>query len=416
MYMSTLREFKSPLSTPLKVLFFLGLATFFFIFGYTLGEAPGHLTKTKTAEGEVAGLNGPVPEWLDDDVSFSMFWDVWTMLQNDFVDSPSSNKDLFYGALKGLVWGLKDPYTTFFDPDMAQQFNQQLDGTFYGIGAEIGLDDNGNVVVVSPLDGTPADTAGILPEDYILKIDGTETTGMSVNEAVSKIRGDKGTTVTLTIGRPNKEPFDVAIVRDEIKVDSVKWELRDDGIAVVSINVFNEDTQTLFAKAVQDIEDAQVKKMIVDVRNNPGGLLDSAIDLAGYWIGDKVAVIEDTGEGKTDLNASGMPVLAGLDTVVLVNGGSASASEILAGALQDYHEATVMGEQSFGKGSVQEYHDLPDGSAVKITVARWLTPLGRSIDKEGIAPDQVVPYSSEDNSHVDTDNQLQAAIDLLQTQ
>jgi carboxyl-terminal processing protease len=414
--MSTHRELKPPLAKPLKVIFFVGLATFFFIFGYTLGEAPGHLANTQATEGEVTGLDGPVPDWMDDDVSFSMFWDVWTMLQEDFVDSPASNKDLYYGALKGLVWGLKDPYTTFFDPEMAEEFNQQLDGTFYGIGAEIGLDDSGNVVVVTPLDGTPADKAGLLPEDYILKIDGTETAGMSVNEAVSKIRGDKGTTVTLTLGRPGQEPFDVAIVRNEIKIDSVKWEVRDDGVAVVNINVFNEDTTNLFAEAVQDIQDQQAEKLIIDVRNNPGGLLDSAIDLAGYWIGDKVAVIEDTGEDKIDLNASGLPVLSRLETVVLVNGGSASASEILAGALQDYNEATVIGEQSFGKGSVQEYHDLPDGSAVKITIARWLTPLGRSIDKEGIAPDQVVPYSSDDTQHVDTDNQLQAAIDFLQTQ
>ena len=207
----------------------------------------------------------------------------------------------------------------------------------------------------------------------------------------------------------------MSIVRDEIKIDSVTWEVRDDGIAVLSINVFNADTPRLFAQAVEEIQEQGSEELIVDLRNNPGGLLDASIILAGYWVGDKVVVIEDTGEDKTDLRGQGVPLLAETQTVVLVNGGSASASEILAGALQDYDKATVIGEQTFGKGSVQEYHELPDGSAVKITVARWLTPLGRSIDEEGIAPDQVVPYSL-DETHADSDPQLEAAVDFLATQ
>lgn len=407
-------EPQSPLAAPLKALFYLGFATFFFIFGYTLGEAPGALGQSTTAAGDVIGQHGPTPEWVGDDVSFNMFWDVWDLIQRQYVDSPAEDKDLFYGALQGLVWGLKDPYSTFFTPEMAQSFNQQLDGTFFGIGAEIGLDDDASVVVVAPIEGTPADKAGLRPDDHILAIDGVETVGISVNEAVEKIRGERGTTVVLSIGRPKQEPFDVSIVRDEIKIDSVTWKVQDDGVAVISINVFNEETPSLFASAVKDIQTKGVDELVVDLRNNPGGLLDAATNLAGYWIGDKVAVIEDTGEEKTDLKGQGVPVLADTQTVVLVNGGSASASEILAGALQDYGKATVIGEQTFGKGSVQEYHDLPDGSAVKITVARWLTPLGRSIDKEGIAPDEVVTYSLDD-VHADTDPQLEAAVDFLAT-
>jgi carboxyl-terminal processing protease len=406
---------RSPLSTPLKVLFYLGFAAFFLVFGYTLGESPGNLTNGQVAEGSVEGVNGPAPAWVANDVNFDMFWDVWSLVKNDYVDSPAADKDLFYGALQGLVWGLEDPYSTFFTPKMAEEFNQQLDGTFFGIGAEIGLDDSANVVVVSPIKGTPADRAGLRPEDMILAIDGLTTAGMSVNEAVDKIRGEKGTTVVLTLGRPGAEAFDVSIIRDEIKIDSVSWEVRDDGIAVISINVFNDQTPSLFAEAVQDIQDQGSEELIVDLRNNPGGLLDASIILAGYWVGDKVVVIEDTGEDRTDLKGRGVPLLAETQTVVLVNGGSASASEILAGALQDYNNATVIGEQTFGKGSVQEYHELPDGSAVKITVARWLTPLGRSIDKEGIAPDQVVAYSL-DEEHADTDPQLEAAVNFLATQ
>lgn len=405
----------SPLAAPLKVLFYAGFAAFFFVFGYTLGEAPGNLSVNPLASGSVEGKHGPTPEWVNDDVSFQMFWDVWSLIQNEYVDSPAADKDLFYGALQGLVWGLEDPYSTFFTPEMAEEFNQQLDNTFFGIGAEIGLDDEGNVVVVAPIKDTPADRAGLRPEDRILAINGEDTFGMSVTEAVDKIRGDQGTTVTLTLGRPDQEPFDVAIVRDEIKIDSVSWEVRDDGIAVISVNVFNDETPRLFARAVQEIQDQGSDELIVDLRNNPGGLLDASIVLAGYWIGDKVAVIEDTGEERTDLHGQGLPLLADTQTVVLVNGGSASASEILAGALQDYDKATVIGEQTFGKGSVQEYHELPDGSAVKITVARWLTPLGRSIDDEGIVPDQVVAYSL-DETHADTDPQLEAAVDLLATQ
>ncbi len=408
-------ESKSPLETPLKVLVYLGCAALFFVFGYTLGETPDRQVSGAVVPGDVEGLQTPAPEWLDDDVNFKLFWTVWNLVQAEYVDSPALDKDLFYGALQGLVWGLEDPYSTFFTPQLAEDFNQQLENTFFGIGAEIGLDDAANVVVVSPLNDTPAARAGLRPADRILAIDGVDTLGMSVNEAVDKIRGDKGTTVTLTLGRPEQEPFEVPIVRDEIKIDSVTWSVRDDGIGLISVNVFNTDTPPLFAEAVREIQAKGVDELILDLRNNPGGLLDGSIILAGYWIGDKVAVIEDTGEDKIDIFGQGIPLLADTQTAILVNGGSASASEILAGALQDYAQATVIGEQTFGKGSVQEYHELPDGSALKITVARWLTPLGRSIDAEGIVPDQVVPYSL-DAAHADTDPQLEAAVDFLATQ
>lgn len=413
-HMLSPEDAKSPLAAPLKALFYLGFAAFFFVFGYTLGEAPGGADGVQVQEGDVLGQNTPAPAWVDDDVNFKMFWDVWSMVQKQYVDSPVADKDMFYGSLQGMVASLQDPYTTFFTPKMAEGFNQQLDGTFYGIGAEIGLDDVGNIVVVAPIEGTPADAADLRPDDYILAIDDVETTGMTVNEAVGKIRGEKGTTVTLTIGRPGKEPISVPIVRDEIKIDSVNWKVQEDGVGVIGINVFNEETPRLFADAVQELQDKGVTELIVDLRNNPGGLLDAAIDLAGYWIGDKVVVIEDTGEDQVELKGMGLPLLGNTQTVVLVNGGSASASEILSGALQDYGKATLIGEQTFGKGSVQEYHDLPDGSAVKITVAHWLTPLGRSINKQGIAPDQVVTYSLDD-VHADVDPQFQAALDFLAT-
>lgn len=389
----------------------LGAAAVFFCVGYAVGQEPEGLSKL-LGFGQVQGTHEDTPAWLSADVDFEMFWDVWDLVKAQYVDQPISDKDLFYGALEGLVWGLDDPYSTFFTPQLAEEFNEQLSGKFFGIGAEIGLDDQGNIVVVAPLAETPADRAGVLAGDRILFIDDLDTFGMAVNEAVTKIRGAKGTTVVLTVGRPNQELLKIEIVRDEIRINSVKWSVRADGIGVINVSVFNEDTPPLFAQAVRELQDQGVDELIVDLRNNPGGLLDASIILAGYWVGDDVVVIEDTGEDQDELLGEGLPVLAEIETVVLVNGGSASASEILAGALQDYNEAEIIGEQTFGKGSVQEYHDLPDGSAVKITVARWLTPLGRSIDKEGIVPDQVVVYSP-DEAHADSDSQLQAAVDFL---
>ncbi len=379
--------------------------------GFIAGRVPTVNGAVPTVD-SVANM-GTLPPFAMKDVDFNMFWDVWKLAKSQYVDQPVSDKELFYGALDGMVFGLKDRYSTFFDPEKAQAFNDELDGTFFGIGAQIGLDKDGLITVIAPLPGTPADKAGIMAEDHILAIDAVDTAGMTVDEAVSKIRGEKGTPVKLTIlSKGSKTPKPVEIVRDEISVKSVTWKMRDDGIAVVSITIFNEDTSKLFGDAVTDIMTKNPKGLIVDLRNNPGGLLDAAINLSGYWMDGKTAVMEEVRGKRTESVAHGNNALSKVPTMVLVNGGSASASEILSGALQDYHFATLIGEKTFGKGSVQEYHDLPDGSAVKITVARWLTPLGRSIDKEGITPDDVVPYTIED-LHADRDPQLQKAVSLL---
>lgn len=395
-------KLRSPLAVPLKVLFVLGVAAFFFVFGYTLGAVD------ERSDDGVGGLIGKYQNpsrTSGANVDFGMFWDVWRMVEQQYVDQPVADEDLYYGALQGLVWGLGDPYSTFFTPEMAKEFAQELEGSFFGIGAEIGLDDGGSVVVIAPLPGTPADEAGVKAGDHILFIDETDTAGMSVTEAVQLIRGDKGTKVVLTMYREGTpEPFDIEIERDEISVDSVTWEVREDGIAVITVTMFNEDTVRLFDKAVKEMLAAGSDQLILDLRNNPGGFLDGAITLAGYWIDGQTVVIEEVRGERQEFPAGGPNKLANIETVVLVNGGSASASEILAGALQDLNKAELIGEQTFGKGSVQEYHELADGSAVKITVARWLTPLGRSIDEEGIAPDQVIAPSenAEEDSQLDT--------------
>ncbi|MCR4311744.1 MAG: S41 family peptidase, partial [Candidatus Uhrbacteria bacterium] len=375
----------SPLAAPLRALLMCLGASALVAVGYFVG----------IEESRVPGLGdddevvntGNEPAWIPDELDFNTFWDVWKLVRANFVDQPVSERDLYYGALQGMLWSLDDPYSTYFTPEEAEAFNQELSGTFFGIGAEIGIKEE-QIVVIAPLPETPAEKAGVAAGDAILAIDGAPTVGMTTNDAVILIRGDKGTDVVLTLSRNGGEPFDVTITRDEITVKSVTSEIRSDNVGVIEINVFNDDTVALFDQAAEDMVENGVSSLIIDLRNDPGGLLDAAIDVAGYWIDNQPVVIEEIRGARDEYSAPrGSSILASIETVVIVNGGSASASEILAGALQDYQEAAVIGEQTFGKGSVQEYHELPDGSAVKLTVARWLTPLGRFIDHVGITPD-----------------------------
>lgn len=346
-----------------------------------------------------------------DDIDFGNFWEVWDLVQGAYYQ-PVSEDDLFYGAMEGMVSGLGDPYSVFFDPEAAEEFDNELDGIFYGIGAEIGKKDD-LIVVIAPLSGSPAESAGLRAGDEIWYVDDMDIFGYSVQEAVQAIRGEIGTEVVLTVARDGEEDFiEIPIVRDEIQINSVEWEIRDDGIAVIEISMFNDDTTDLFTQAVREALAAGVDGLVIDLRNNPGGLLTQAINLAGFWIDDMTVVQQRVGDQVQSFSAAGNAWLSTIDTVVLVNGGSASASEILAGALQDYGYATVIGEQTFGKGSVQEYYELPDGSAVKITVSEWLTALGRSINEVGITPDIEVEYTIEDYE-TDQTPQIDAAIDFL---
>lgn len=398
--------------SPAYLLLGVTLIVVIFYSGFAVGEVAGARSVVPAGEGQVVVGDGQLTG-LSDDVDFGTYWDVWNLVKDSYVHQPVSDQGLFYGSLEGLMESLDDPYSVFFDPATAEEFNQELSGKFFGIGAEIGQKDD-VIVVIAPLSGEPAAKAGIMAGDQILAIDGQDTFGFSVNEAVLKIRGEEGTTVTLTVLHPGAtETNEITITRAEITVDSVSWEIRDDGIAVIEVSMFNEDTTALFQQAVQEMLTANVKGVVIDLRNNPGGLLNEAISLASFWIDSQTVVIEKDLEGEHPFNATGTARLVGLPTVVLVNGGSASASEILAGALQDYKVATVIGEQTFGKGSVQQYYEYEDGSAVKITVAEWLTPLGRSINKVGITPDQIVEFTIEDYNAGKTP-QLDAAIDYLQ--
>jgi len=382
-----------------------------FYIGFTAGKING--TRSIVPEGEGKVLNqGDMNKFAGENVDFRQFWEVWNLIKDAYVDQPVSEKDMYYGALQGLMSSLNDPYSMFFVPTEADAFTKDLEGKFFGIGAEIGLKDD-HIIIVAPLAESPAEKAGIQAGDIIVSVDEKSTKDWGINETVLNIRGEKGTPVTLEVVREGVDaPFDITIVRGEITIDSVKWEIRDDGIAVVSIFMFNEDTTVLFQKAVQEILTEDVKGVIIDVRNDPGGLLSEAINIAGFWIDGDTVVIEKVGDVERPFRSQGAPRLAGMPTVVLVNGGSASASEILAGALQDFGAATIIGEQTYGKGSVQEYHEFEDGSALKMTTAKWLTPKGRSISNTGIAPDIIVEYPLDDFNEERTP-QLDAALDFL---
>jgi len=335
------------------------------------------------------------------DVDYDLLWKAIDTVEKNYIEQPVDQQKILYGAVQGAVAAAGDQYTEFFDPEQLESFKTDLKGTFEGIGAEIGKK-NGNIVVVTPLDESPAKRAGILPGDIIVQVDGESTAEWSVDQAVKKIRGQKDTKVTLTLFREGRnKTFDVTITRAQISVKSVKLEYKTIGgknIAVMNLTRFGDDTKALFDAAVNDMLSHKVDGLVLDLRNNPGGYLQSAVDLASNWVPEgKVVVTEARGSGESiPYNSEGFGRLKNIKTVVLINAGSASAAEILAGALQDYHLAPLIGEKSFGKGSVQELFDLPGNSAVKVTVAKWITPNGKNLHKDGLVPDIEVKRTEED--------------------
>ncbi|HNW19816.1 MAG TPA: S41 family peptidase [bacterium] len=342
---------------------------------------------------------------LISDIDFSLFWQTWDLIKANYVDQDKlTDKQMFYGALSGLVSSVDDPYTVFMNPEESKLFNEDLTGTFSGIGAEVGLR-NDVITIIAPLAGTPAERAGLRSGDKVYAIDKQSTVGLTVDEAVKKIRGEKGTTVILTIARNGDKLRDISITRDTIVVKSVATDYdQTSGLYTITVSNFNADTEPLFQAAVQDIEHQKPRGLILDLRNNPGGYLDAAVAIASFWISDGVIVSEQFSNQSAiqSQHARGLAPLADLPTVVLINQGSASASEIVAGALMDHQQATIIGKTTYGKGSVQVVRDLPDGSMIKITTAKWLTPNGTSINDKGIKPNIEVELTEDDfNKNID---------------
>jgi carboxyl-terminal processing protease len=336
--------------------------------------------------------------------------ELYSQLIDNF-DGEISDEAILDGQKSGLVAAADDPFTEYLNEEETEEFNNGLNGSFEGIGAELSREGN-FVVIVAPIKGTPADRAGIQPGDIIIEIDGEDATDISVSEAVNRIRGPKGEEVVLTVIRDGQEVV-VPIVRDTIIIESVEWELQG-STGVITISRFGDDTVALARQAAQELKDQGATNIVLDLRGNPGGLLDASVDVSSIWLPKGSTVLEEKRNGAViqTFKTSDQPILAGVPTAVLINGGSASASEIVAGALHDNGAATLVGEQTFGKGSVQRVIPLSAGGSLKVTIARWFTPEGKNIDKEGIAPDQEVELTVEDRE-ADRDPQLDAAKELL---
>ena len=404
---------------------FYGVIIIFLVITFFIGIVVG-LNRQIAQSGQGGNLSNSgrvintdsLPDYLTKDVNFKIFWKVWDIIRSKYIDRDQiTDAQLFYGALQGTLTALNDPYSLFLNPEGSKEFSDELDGKFEGIGAEIGIRQE-VLTIISPLPGSPAEKAGLKSLDKIMEIDGISTIGLNLDKAVNLIRGDKGTEVILTIARVGSDELKkVAVTRDTIKINSVTLEDKE-GFAYIKVTNFNSDTSSAFLEKANEVIQKSPKGIILDLRNNPGGFLETAVDLAGYWV-EKGQVVVREEFNEPELNqqylSSGQAQFQGIKTVVLVNSGSASASEIVSGTLQDYGLATIVGETTFGKGSVQELEKLSDGSSVKITVARWVTPQGRTIDLNGITPDVEIELTQEDYDG-GGDPQLDKAIELLQEQ
>lgn len=352
-------------------------------------------------------------------VDFTDFWKTWNALETNYVLTHASStipstKEKLYGAIKGLADSYGDPYTVFFPPMEAKKFAESISGSFGGVGMEIDVKNN-ILTVIAPLKGTPAEAAGIKTGDQIITIDGKSTDGVSLDEAVSRIRGPIGTTVDLTIIRAGKA-INIKIARATIQVPETEDGLdAASGVYHIALYEFTSNSAGLFNQAFMRFKTSGSRKLVIDLRGNPGGYLDSAVDIASHFLPkDATVVTEDFGKKESNIIHSSLgysDIPTGTHIVVLIDGGSASASEILAGALQDAHVATIIGTKSFGKGSVQTLMDIGDGS-LKITVARWVTPAGHWIMGNGVVPDITVPYTTADAT-AKKDPQMLRAVQFL---
>jgi len=381
----------------------------------------GAFAGTKPAVAKIVNPQKNIVEGsLEQTTDLSQFWNVWQLLgkKYPFKDKTPAAKDSVYGAISGLVASYGDPYTVFFPPNQAKLFNAQVKGSFGGVGMEVGQKD-GAITVIAPMKGSPAEKAGIKAGDIITEIDTKKTDNMNIDEAINVIRGDIGTSVTLGIYRKGAtEIKQITITREVVKLPTIDTEIKGD-VFVISLYSFSENSAALFTDALTKFSTSGKTKLIIDLRNNPGGYLDAAVDIASYFLkSGEVVVRENSGSDHDEVlhKSKGFTLLDKQPKIaILVNNGSASASEILAGALAEHHVAELVGTTTFGKGSVQEVVPLDDGSSLKVTVAKWLTPDGVSISQKGITPKVVVEDKAVKNpkTGIYSDPQMEAALKLL---
>ncbi|MEK7555503.1 MAG: S41 family peptidase [Patescibacteria group bacterium] len=381
-----------------------------FYFGLNYGKKQPEMVLVQG----VSNIEGGIGEKVD----FNNFWKTWNIIKSKYVDAgKTNNQDLVYGAISGLFKALDDPNSTFMPPSDAKRFGEDISGEFGGIGAEIGIR-NEQLVVIAPLKDTPAEQAGLRSGDKILKIDDKTTNNLTVEEAVKLIRGEKGKTVVLTILRNGWDKSkDIPIVRDVIQIPTLDLETKEGNIAYIHLYNFYENAPFLFYKAAVEVAlNKEIKGIILDLRDNPGGYLNGAVNIAGWFFEPGEIVVSEEFRAGTEstqvFKSSGNGFFKNTPIVVLMNQGSASASEILAGALRDNRGIKLIGKHSFGKGTVQEVQNLNDGSIVKITVAHWLLPKGQVIEKNGLAPDYEVDLTDEDIK-AEKDPQMDKAMEIL---
>lgn len=398
-------------SRVLVVFVALFFSAIFFIFGFSVGKGQEKVS----VPFDFAIIDN---KDRNDEVDFTLFWDVWDIVKEKYVDHDSLEaQDMINGAINGMLSATGDPYTVFLDEERFSALNEELNGSFEGIGAEVGIKDN-ILTIVAPLEDSPAQKSGLRAGDKVVEIEGQLTTELTIDEAVKKMRGPKGTELHLKIFRMTDETTDtkdITVVRDTIHIDSVRVEFLDDDIAHVKLMQFGEDTIREFNRIISQIRSHKSKGIILDVRNDPGGILHTSVVVASKFLPSNAVVVmeEDAKDKRTNLYTTGAHPFIDMPVVILLNEGSASASEILAGALRDNRDdITIVGKQSFGKGSVQELIPTSSATAAKITVAKWLTPNGEQINEKGITPDIEVEYTSEDYEN-DRDPQLDKAIEVM---
>lgn len=386
---------------------FFGIIFLSFSAGFSAGQ---NQPKNILISG-VENIGSSTPKGAD----FGVFWEAWqTIEENYYKNSEVSVQDKVYGAVSGLVKSLGDPYSEFFPPAEGKKFEEDIQGNFGGIGAELGIEED-RLVVISPLKDSPAARADLKAKDIILAVDSKPTQGLGINEAVQNIRGEVGSKVILTVFREGWEkPKDITITREVITIPTLEYEMKEDGIFYVNLYSFNSNSNPLFYEAMTKALSAGSKGMILDLRDNPGGFLQVAVDLAGWFMPRGTLVVSERDKsGETiKLYSTGNAALKNFPVVVLVNGGSASASEILAGALRDQRKIKLVGEKTYGKGTVQQLIPLQGDSSVKITIANWILPKGGVIEEKGIEPDYEVKITEKDFD-AKKDPQFQKALEIL---
>lgn len=394
-----------------KPTIFISVVILAILFGIFIGS------KTNIVSGSNSHLSVPI-DLRAEGIDMSEFWDAWRKIEEKHPDGRKiTAEEKVWGATKGLAGSLDDPYTVFLPPRENSDLNIDLKGKISGVGMEVGIKNN-TLTVIAPLKNSPAQKAGIMAGDVIVKVDDKETLDLDIGEAVDLIRGEEGTEVTITVARKGlTNTKDIKITRQIIDIPVIDTEyLAKEDVFLIRFYQFNQNANQEFEKALKEFQKSGTKNLIIDLRNNPGGYLSSAVDISSWFLpeGETIVSEESTDLSRNKVYKSSLHHLLGdYKIVILVNGGSASAAEIMAGALQEHGVAKLVGEQTYGKGSVQELMPMKNKTAIKITIANWYTPNGTSISKQGLTPDYVVPFDVEEYLKDKTDNQLQKAIEVV---